>query len=217
MVVVPKSNGKPRRTIDYQELNKYCVRETHHTRVPFDIVSSVPQHTYKTTLDAFWGFHQVPLAAENRPLTTFITPWGRYRYLRTPMGHISASDACTKRYDDAVIDIERKFKCVDDVLLYDTSVEQSFWHCWDYLEICAKAGVTLSPEKFRFCRREVEFVGFNLGSGVATRPRLENSAIADFPMPEKPTITDIRSFAGIVNQMTPSWLQHQSWNRLGRY
>ena len=36
MVVVPKSNGKPRRTIDYQELNKYCVRETHHTRVPFD-------------------------------------------------------------------------------------------------------------------------------------------------------------------------------------
>ena len=113
MVVVPKSNGKPRRTIDYQELNKYCVRETHHTRAPFDMVSSVPQHTFKTTLDTFWGFHQVRLAVESRPLTTFITPWGRNRYLRTPMGHVSVSDTYTRRYDDAVIDVERKFKCVE--------------------------------------------------------------------------------------------------------
>ena len=203
MVVVPKPNGKPRRTIDYQELNKYCVRETHHTRVPFDMVSSVPHHTYKTTLDAFWGFHQVPLAVESRPLTTFITPWGRYRYLRTPMGHVSASDAYTRRYDDAVIDVERKFKCVDDVLLYDSSVEQAFWHCWNYLETCGKAGVTLSPDKFRFCRREVEFVGFNLGWNSYTPCTGKLAAISNFPMPEKPTITDIRSFAGLVNQVAP--------------
>ena len=203
MVVVPKPNGKPRRTIDYQELKKYCVRETHHTRVPFDMVSSVPQHAYKTTLDAFWGFHQVPLAVESRPLTTFITPWGRYRYLRTPMGHVSASDAYTRRYDDAVIDVERKFKCVDDVLLYDSSVEQAFWHCWSYLETCGKAGVTLSPDKFRFCRREVEFVGFNLGWNSYAPATGRLAAISHFPMPEKPTITDIRSFAGLVNQVAP--------------
>ena len=203
MVVVPKSNGKPRRTIDYQELNKYCVRETHHTRVPFDMVSSVPQHTYKTTLDAFWGFHQVPLAVESRPLTTFITPWGRYRYLRTPMGHVSASDAYTRRYDDAVVDIERKFKCVDDVLLYDSSVEQAFWHCWDYLETCGRAGVTLSPEKFQFCRREVEFVGFSLGWNSYAPATGLLAAISQFPMPEKPSITDVRSFAGLINQVAP--------------
>ena len=203
MVVVPKANGKPRRTIDYQELNKYCVRETHHTRVPFDMVSSVPKQTYKTTLDAFWGFHQVPLAEDSRPLTTFITPWGRYRYLRTPMGHCSASDAYTKRYDDAVVDIERKFKCVDDVLLFDHSIEQAFWHCWEYLEACGRAGVTLSPEKFNFCKREVEFVGFKLGWDVYEPAPGKLAAIAEFPMPSKPTITDIRSFVGLVNQVAP--------------
>ena len=84
-------------------------------------------------------------------------------YLRTPMGHSSASDAYTKRYDDAVVDIPRKFKCVDDVLLHDSSVEQAFWHCWDYLEACARARITLSPEKFCFCRKEVDFVGYRLG------------------------------------------------------
>ena len=129
MVVVAKENGQPRRTVDYHELNKFCRRETHHTRPPFDMVSSVPNHNYKTTLDAFSGFHQVPLAEESRPLTTFITPWGRYRYLRTPMGHVSASDAYTRRFDDAIVDIERKFKCVDVVFLFDSTIKEGFWHC----------------------------------------------------------------------------------------
>ena len=167
------------------------------------MVSSVPKRTYKTTLDAFWGFHQVPLDENSRPLTAFITPWGRYRYLRTPMGHCSASDAYTKRYDDAVVDIDRKFKCVDDVLLFDYGIEQAFWHCWEYLEVCGRAGVTLSPEKFSFCRREVEFVGFKLGWDAYGPAPGKLTAIADFPMPSKPKITDIRSFVGLANQMAP--------------
>ena len=203
MVVVPKANGQPRRVVDLQELSKWCQRETHHTRPPFDMISSVPSHCYKTKLDAFWGFHQVPLAVESRSLTTFITPWGRYRYLRTPMGHSSASDAYTKRYDDAVLDIPRKFKCVDDVLLYDSSVEQAFWHCWEYLETCARARITLSPDKFSFCKKEVDFVGYRLG-WESYRPSPEKLAsIASFPMPDKPSITDIRSFVGLINQMAP--------------
>ena len=203
MVVVPKANGQPRRVVDLQELSKWCKRETHHTRPPFDMISSVPNNCYKTKLDAFWGFHQVPLASESSPLTTFITQWGRYRYLRTPMGHSSASDAYTKRYDDAVMDIHRKFKCVDDVLLYDSSIEQAFWHCWEYLETCAHARITLSPEKFCFCRKEVDFVGYHLG-WESYRPSSEKlAAIASFPMPEEPSITDIRSFVGLINQMAP--------------
>ena len=61
MVVVAKKSGQPRRTIDYQKLNAACRRETHHTPTPFDMVSGIPRHTYKTTADAHWGFHQVEL------------------------------------------------------------------------------------------------------------------------------------------------------------
>ena len=51
MVVVAKKDGKPRRTVDFQPINKFCLRETHHTPPPFDIVSNIPQHTYKTVLE----------------------------------------------------------------------------------------------------------------------------------------------------------------------
>lgn len=38
MVVVAKKSGKPRRTVDFQRLNASCLRETHHTPAPFDMV-----------------------------------------------------------------------------------------------------------------------------------------------------------------------------------
>lgn len=85
MVVVAKKFGKPRRTIDFQKLNTRCLRETHDTPTPFYIASGVPPHSFKNVADDHKGFHQVELDEGNRPLTTFITPWGRYQYCRTPM------------------------------------------------------------------------------------------------------------------------------------
>ncbi|KAK4313454.1 hypothetical protein Pmani_015211 [Petrolisthes manimaculis] len=203
MVVVAKKSGKPRRTVDFQKLNSCCLRETHHTPAPFDMVSDVPPHSFKTVADAHWGFHQVELDEDSRHLTTFITPWGRYQYCRTPMGHCSATDAYTKRFDDAVTDFPCKHKCVDDTLLYDSSVEGAFWHTYEFLELCAKKGITLKPEKFSFCKREVEFVGFHLGweEYRPTEDRL--AAIRNFTVPAQPTITDIRSWFGFVNQLAP--------------
>ncbi|KAK4327848.1 hypothetical protein Pmani_001697 [Petrolisthes manimaculis] len=203
MVVVAKKSGKPRRTVDFQKLNSCCLRETHHTPAPFDMVSDVPPHSFKTVADAHWGFHQVELDEDSRHLTTFITPWGRYQYCRTPMGHCSATDAYTKRFDDAVTDLPRKHKCVDDTLLYDSSVEGAFWHTYEFLELCAKKGITLKPEKFSFCKREVEFVDFHLGweEYRPTEDRL--AAIRNFTVPSQPTITNIRSWFGFVNQLAP--------------
>lgn len=98
------------------------------------------------------------------------------------MGHCSATDAYTKRFDDAVSGFPRKHKCVDDTLLYDSNIKDAFWHTYDFLELCAKKGVTLKPEKFMFCRREVKFGGYHLGwdGFKATEDRL--AAIWDFTM-----------------------------------
>ncbi|XP_068219192.1 uncharacterized protein [Palaemon carinicauda] len=168
-------------------------RETHHTFAPFDMASGVPVRSYKTVIDAYSGFHQVELDEESRHLTTFISPWGRYQYCRTPMGHVSASDAYSKRFDDVIADIPRKSKCVDDVLLYDDTVEGAFYHTISFLQVGEENGVTLNPEKFQFCQREVDFVGYELGWDNFKPGEEKLSAIKNFPMPNQPTITDIRS------------------------
>ena len=100
-------------------------------------------------------------------------------------------------------DFPHKHKCVDDTLLYDCSIEGAFWHIYDFLELCAKKDIILKPEKFRFCCREMEFVSFHLGweEYRPTEDRL--TAVRDFTMPAQPTITDVRSWFGFVNQLAP--------------
>ena len=203
MIVVPKHDGRPRRTVDFQPLNKFIDREIHYTPTPFQVVSSIPSRMYKTIMDAYNGYHQVPLDKESSKLTTFITEKGLYQYLRAPQGHVSSGDAYTHAYDEIVKDVPRMKKITDDVCLYDPDLETAFYHAFDYLVLCSENGITLNPTKFRFGRREVEFVGYHVGWDDYRPADHMLAAIKDFPMPAEPTISDIRAWFGLVNQIAP--------------
>ena len=80
MVICRKKNGKLRRTVDMQSLNAHSTRETHHTLSPFHQATLIPKGAKKNVFDAWNGFHSVPIRECDLHFTTFITPWGRYRY-----------------------------------------------------------------------------------------------------------------------------------------
>ena len=148
---------------DYQALNQHIKHETHHVPYPFDIISNVPLQSYKTVADAWDGYHQVQLDEKSSMLTTFITKHGRFRYLRSPQGLKSSGDAYTLRFDEILVDVPRKLKIVDDCLLHDKTILDSFLHTFHFLQTCADNNVTLSEKKFKFCEKEVDFAGFHLG------------------------------------------------------
>ncbi len=203
MVTVTKKDGRPRLVVDFQELNKNTKRETHHSPRPFDAVCGIPTHSYKTVLDASDGYFQVELDEESSHLTAFITTHGRYRFLRAPQGLKSSGDAYTRRFDEILVHIDNKVKIIDDSLLHDLSVLSSFQHTYQFLQTCRENNVTLNGRKFVFCQKEVEFAGFNLGWESYTPSTDITGAIANFPMPEKPAIADIRAWFGLVNQLAP--------------
>ena len=200
MVICAKKNGKPRRTVDFQPLNKFATRETHHTPSPFHQARSVPCNKKKTVLDAWNGYHSVPIREEDRHLTTFITPWGRYRYKTTPQGYIASGDGYTRRYDEIVSSIQNKTKCIDDALIWSDDIEESFHHTVNWLDICGRHGITLNPEKFQFAQDFVEFAGFNIGPSDVKPAAQMHDAIRNFPSPK--TLTDLRSWFGLINQVS---------------
>ena len=95
MVVVPKQDGSPRRTVDFKALNNASKRQTHHTQTPFLLASQVPAKMKKSTLDVWNAYHCVPVRLEDRDKLTFITQWGRYRYLKAPQGYLASGDGYT--------------------------------------------------------------------------------------------------------------------------
>ena len=194
MVVVTKKDGSLRLTVDFQELNKNIKRETHHSPRPFDAVCAIPSHSYKTVIDAKDGYSQVKLDDESSPLTAFITFRGRFRFLRAPQGLKSSGDAYTRRFDEVLVDVKNKVKIIDDTLLHDLNILDSFHHTVQFLQTCRENDVTLNEKKFMFCCKQLEFAGFNLGWERYAPSDDILKAIFNFPMPEKPVLTDIRAW-----------------------
>jgi hypothetical protein len=199
MVLARKADGTPRRTVDLSPLNAHCLRETHHIQPPFQQAKAVPPHTWKSVTDAWNGFHSVPLRSEDRQFTTFITPWGRYRYKVAPQGFLASGDGYARRFDEIIADIERKAKCVDDTIMWDAILEEHWWRMINFLELLGKNGVILNVKKFQFCQETVDYAGFRITtSGIKPQEKFIR-AIREFPTPSK--ITDVRSWFGLVNQV----------------
>ena len=55
----------------------------------------VPHGVKKSTCDAWNGYHSVAIREEDRHLTTFLTPEGRYRYRTAPQGFLASGDGYT--------------------------------------------------------------------------------------------------------------------------
>ena len=200
MVVVAKKDSTPRRTVDFQALNKHAKRETHHTPSPFHLARSIPHQKKKTVCDAWNGYHGVRLVKADRDYTTFMTPWGRYRYKVAPQGYIASGDAYTRRYDDITADVKNMVKCIDDTLLWAENTKDSFAQTIQYLQLCGQNGIILNPSKFIFAADEVEFAGFEITMSNVRPCKRFLRAILDFPTPCN--LTDIRSWFGLVNQVS---------------
>ena len=104
IVVVPKKNTTDiRMCVDLTKLNRYVRRPTNPQLTPWEVIRNIPKGTkHYAVFDALKGYHQVELDEESRALTTFMTPFGRYRYRRMPMGLSSAGDVFTLKYGNAV-------------------------------------------------------------------------------------------------------------------
>ena len=135
-------------------------------------------------LDAMDGYHAITLDKVSQPLTIFITEWGKHIYLRMPQGFIASGDAFTHTYHEIIKDFPCKVKIIDDTLLYDTDIEQSFFHTRDYLRICAKNGIVINKTKSKFCQDNKEFSNLLITpDGISPSPKIL-AATKDFLVPK---------------------------------
>ena len=112
IVVAPKKNSdRIRMCVDLSHLNRYVKRERYQSPTPAEAIADISacQAKFFTVLDAMKGYHQCPLDQESQLLTTFITPFGRFKYMRAPYGISSISeimtDACMKLFRASLVSV----------------------------------------------------------------------------------------------------------------
>ena len=163
MVVTGNSDGTPRRTVDLQPQNRHSVCQTHHVPSPFHLADPVPQGMKKTVTDAWNGYNSVPIHEEDRHFTTFITPWGHYRYKVAPQGFMASGDAYNQRFDAIISNFKDKVKCVDDTCMWANSVEAAFFQACEWLNLCLQRHHS-EPEEVPICPGHCRFAGLTITS-----------------------------------------------------
>ena len=120
IVVTPKKNtDRIRMCVDLSRLNRYVRRERYQSCTPAQAVADIAATNAKffTVLDALKGYHQCPLDNDSQILTTFITPFGRYKYLRAPYGNSSISEHYDRRMAEAFAGLTGFRRIVDDIII----------------------------------------------------------------------------------------------------
>ena len=72
--------------MEFTDLNKVCPKDPFPLPWIDQLVYVTVGHPWMSFLDAFQGYHQIPLALGDQEKTTFVTHTGNYHYKVMPFG-----------------------------------------------------------------------------------------------------------------------------------
>ena len=199
MVVVPKKSGAVRICVDFRPLNDNVLREVHPLPKVDETLAQMAGATVFSKLDANCGFWQIPLDEQSRSLTTFITPFGRYRFNKLPFGISSAPEHFQRRMNEILAGQEGVLCHMDDVLIFGQDQQEHDSRLHAALQKIQEAGATLNPEKCEFSKQSLTFLGHIVNQhGISPDPS-KTTAVLEMETPK--SLTELRRFMGMVNQL----------------
>ena len=86
VVVVLKKGGKWWVCVDYMDLNDACPKDSFPLPRIDQIADASVEHGMLSFLDAFSGYHQIPMYPPDAEKTSFITPYRLFCYNAMPFG-----------------------------------------------------------------------------------------------------------------------------------
>ncbi|XP_021360878.1 uncharacterized protein K02A2.6-like [Mizuhopecten yessoensis] len=182
LVCVRKKNGRV--SIDPTDLNKAVQREHYPMNGIDDVVTGVHGSKYFSTVDANKGYYQIRLTERSSYLTTFNTPFGRFRYLRLPMGLKCAGEVFQREMVNHFGSLDGVEVVVDDMLIYGKILEEHNARLRKVLDKARTINLKLNKGKCVLTQPEVDYVGHRVtGEGLKpTEKRIE--AIVHMKDPE---------------------------------
>ena len=146
---------------------------------------------------------------ESSKLTTFITPFGRYKFNRLPFGITSAPEHFQRRMNEILADTEGDVSLIDDVLVYGKTQSEHNQRLLTVLKKLSEAGLTLNKEKCVFNATSIKFLGQLVdNTGVKADPD-KIQAIQGLKPPTN--VSELRRFLGMIKTSLANL--HQIWLR----
>ena len=134
-------------------------------------------------------------------LTTFNTPFGRYRFLRMPFGLRMSQDVFQQKIDETYRNCAGTVGIADDIQVYGTSEHDHDIHLHEAMERTRKSGIKLNADKCVVKTTQCKCFGLlYTPEGVKPNPDKVKALTGMHPPGTK---KELRIFLGLVNYIGP--------------
>ncbi|CAM5157383.1 unnamed protein product [Eretmochelys imbricata] len=197
VVLVPKKDGSVRFSVDYRKLNAITVSDAYPMPRPDELLDKLGGARYLTTMDLTKGYWQVPLDADARLKSAFITPLGLYEFLTLPFGLKGAPATFQSLVDQLLRGMESfAMAYIDDICVFSQTWEDHVSQVRQVLNRLQGAGLTVKAEKCKVGMAEVSYLGHRVGSGRLKPEPAKVEVIRDWPAPH--TKKQVQAFIGMA-------------------
>lgn len=224
LLLVPKKSTddskKWRLVIDYRQLNKKLIGDKFPLPRLDDILDQLGRAKWFSVVDLVSGFHQIPLDVNSRDVTSFSTNNGSFRFTRLPFGLKVSPNSFQRMMSLAFAGItpEKAFLYMDDLIVIGCSKQHHLTNLRKVFETCRRCNLKLNPEKCRFFKSEVTFLGHKVTDKGILPDESKFSAIKNYPVPKSPA--EVKRFVAFCNyyrRFIPKFAEiTQSLNKLIR-
>ena len=197
LVLVRKKDCSLRCCVDYRNLNRLTTKDSYPLPRIDDSLDALAGAKWYSTLDLKSGYHQVPMAEEDKSKTAFSCGGGLWQFRVMPFGLCNAP-ATFERLMEAVLSglhWNSLLVYLDDVIVFGQSFEQELERLREVFERFRRAQLKLNPKKCHLFQKEVQYLGHVVSpNGIQTDPD-KCASVRDWPVPADKM--QLRSFLGL--------------------
>ena len=183
VVVVPKNFGKWRVCVDYTDLNEACSKDSFPLPQIDHIVDASTRQGMLSFLDAFSGYHQIPMHSPDTEKTTFITRLFYYNGMLFGLKNVGAmyQRLVTKMFRPLLRKTIEVY--IDDMLVKSKGRSDHAKHMQDAFDLLKIYDMKLNPSKCAFRVSVGRFLGFMVTQRGIEANLAQLKAILDSPAP----------------------------------
>ena len=115
-------------------------------------------------MDPTKSFFNLSLTKKASLLTAFGTIYGRYSYLRVPMGASLSSDVYQFKIDEIFEDISQCVGIADDIVIFGYDDHDHDKTLYSILDRAHRVGMKFNPDKCTFKRDSISFYGVTISA-----------------------------------------------------
>ena len=163
-----------------------------------EIIDQIGQSTVISKLNLAKGFHQVPMAPEDKKKTAFICHVGKFQYQLMPFG-VRNAPAAFQSIMEKALEGCRTFAhpYIDDIVVYSKSWDEHLVHLDKVLLALKSVGLTASPTKCEWGGKKMRYLGYLVDSGTVAVPSDHVTTMSTLVRPT--TKKGLRSFLGTIS------------------